>query len=228
MDLSLFLAEAQVAPIVLDGNFEIGPAFQAGRPSTGDAPAVSRGNESGNVTSSTSTYDWEDIDLTDVLYPHNLFLQVDVDMDASTGLVREGLGPELGIDFNDCLRTPILARPTRSTFLEMDPVLPLDHTEFELALCTMRSRRRQCALPQDSVRLLFRVPSTTTCPTVGRIRVRLQRASTSAVDRWVWPKPTPQASFAPTMPATASSTPTGKPTLSASCRPWTPTCTVQQ
>ena len=31
-----------------------------------------------------------DLDLTDVLYPHNLFLQIDVDMDASTGyLVRE-------------------------------------------------------------------------------------------------------------------------------------------
>ena len=43
-----------------------------------------------------------DLDLTDVLYPHNLFLLIDVDMDAATGFTpRPGFGSELGIDFND-------------------------------------------------------------------------------------------------------------------------------
>ena len=60
-----------------------------------------------------------DLDLTDVLYPHNLFLQIDVDMDASTGYpVREGFGSELGIDFNSLFATPILALPTKSISLK--------------------------------------------------------------------------------------------------------------
>ena len=43
-----------------------------------------------------------DLDLTDVLYPHNLFLYIDADRDAATGFIpRPGFGSELGIDFND-------------------------------------------------------------------------------------------------------------------------------
>ena len=102
---SAFLAEAQVAPIVLDGNFEeLDRRSRPGRTSTGDAPAVDL-VEMKVQSDAAFLYVYvrlgADLDLTDVLYPHNLFLQIDVDMDASTGyLVREGFGSELGIDFN--------------------------------------------------------------------------------------------------------------------------------
>ena len=99
------LADAQVAPMVLDGNFE----DWAGIPGlvdlpTGDAPAVDL-VEMKVQSDADFLYVYvrlgADLDLTDVLYPHNLFLQIDVDMDASTGYpVREGFGSELGIDFN--------------------------------------------------------------------------------------------------------------------------------
>ncbi len=103
--LSMVQVMAQGNLIVLDGVFDDWAAIEGVEDSvTEDVPAV-------DLLEMKVTSDAEhlyvyvrlasDLDLTDVLYPHNLFLQIDVDMDASTGYpVREGFGSELGIDFN--------------------------------------------------------------------------------------------------------------------------------
>ena len=101
-----------------------------------------------------------DLDLTDVLYPHNLFLQIDVDMDASTGYpVREGFGSELGIDFNGLFAYTNFGPADQVNFSEIGfiPSPTVTSKEFEFAL------RRDVVLeggnalfPQDSIRLLFR------------------------------------------------------------------------
>ena len=159
-----FLAEAQVAPIVLDGNFEdwTGVPGLVDLP-TGDAPAVDL-VEMKVSSDADFLYVYvrlgAEVDLTDVLYPHNLFLQIDVDMDASTGfLVREGFGSELGIDFNGLFAYTNFGPADQVNFSEIGliPAPTVTSTEFELAL------RRDAVLeggnvlfPQDSIRLLFR------------------------------------------------------------------------
>ena len=158
------LADAQVAPMVLDGNFE----DWAGIPGlvdlpTGDAPAVDL-VEMKVQSDADFLYVYvrlgADLDLTDVLYPHNLFLQIDVDMDASTGYpVREGFGSELGIDFNGLFAYTNFGPADQVNFSEIGliPAPTVTSSEFELAL------RRDAVLesgnllfPQDSIRLLFR------------------------------------------------------------------------
>ena len=158
------LADAQVVPIVLDGNFEdwTGVPGLVDLP-TGDAPAVDL-VEMKVSSDADFLYVYvrlgENIDLTDVLYPHNLFLQIDVDMDASTGyLVREGFGSELGIDFNGLFAYTNFGPADQVNFSEIGliPAPTVTSNEFELAL------RRDAVLeggnllfPQDSIRLLFR------------------------------------------------------------------------
>ena len=82
------LDEAQVAPIVLDGYFEDWTGIQGLEDlPTGDAPAVDL-VEMKVSSDADFLYVYvrlgADLDLTDVLYPHNLFLQIDVDVVAST------------------------------------------------------------------------------------------------------------------------------------------------
>ena len=77
-----------------------------------------------------------DLDLTDVLYPHNLFLQIDVDMDASTGYpVREGFG-QLGIDFNSLFAYTNFGPADQVNFSEIGfiPSPTVTSKEFECAL----------------------------------------------------------------------------------------------
>ena len=101
-----------------------------------------------------------DLDLTDVLYPHNLFLLIDADMDAATGYTpRPGFGSELGIDFNDLFAYYDVVPATTVNFSEIGfhPAPTVTSSEFEIAL------RRDAVpdgvhplFPQDTIRLLFR------------------------------------------------------------------------
>ena len=101
-----------------------------------------------------------EIDLTDALYPHNLFLQIDVDMNEFTGYpVREGFGSELGIDFNGLFAYTNFGPADQVNFSEIGliPAPTVTSNEFEFAL------RRNVVLdggtflfPQDSIRILFR------------------------------------------------------------------------
>ena len=155
---------AQGNLIVLDGVFDDWAAIEGVEDSvTEDVPAV-------DLLEMKVTSDAEhlyvyvrlasDLDLTDVLYPHNLFLQIDVDMDASTGYpVREGFGSELGIDFNGLFAYTNFGPADQVNFSEIGlvPSPTVTSKEFEFAL------RRDVVLeagdvlfPQDSIRLLFR------------------------------------------------------------------------
>ncbi len=70
-----------------------------------------------------------DLDLTDVLYPHNLFLLIDADMDAATGYTpRPGFGSELGIDFNDLFAYYDVVPATHGQLLR-DRVPPRPHRD---------------------------------------------------------------------------------------------------
>jgi endonuclease/exonuclease/phosphatase family metal-dependent hydrolase len=101
-----------------------------------------------------------DLDLTDALYPHNLFLLIDADMDAATGFTpRPGFGSELGIDFNDLFAYYDVVPATTANFSEIGfhPAPTVTSSEFEIAL------RRDAVpdgvhplFPQDTIRLLFR------------------------------------------------------------------------
>ena len=101
-----------------------------------------------------------DLDLTDVLYPHNLFLYIDADRDAATGFIpRPGFGSELGIDFNDLFAYYDVVPATTVNFSEIGfhPAPTVTSNEFEIAL------RRDAVpagvhplFPQDTIRLLFR------------------------------------------------------------------------
>ena len=95
--LHMIQALAQNGPIVLDGAFDDWITIE------GLEDAVTEGSPAVDLVEMKVTSDADhlyvyvrlasDLDLTDVLYPHNLFLQIDVDMDASTGYpVREGFG----------------------------------------------------------------------------------------------------------------------------------------
>ena len=155
---------AQNGPIVLDGGFDDWAAIEGLEDSvTEDTPTVDLMEM--KVTSDADyLYVYvrlaSDLDLTDVLYPHNLFLQIDVDMDASTGYpVREGFGSELGIDFNSLFAYTNFGPADQVNFSEIGfiPSPTVTSKEFEFAL------RRDVVLeggnalfPQDSIRLLFR------------------------------------------------------------------------
>ena len=162
--LSMVQVMAQGNLIVLDGVFDDWAAIEGVEDSvTEDVPAV-------DLLEMKVTSDAEhlyvyvrlasDLDLTDVLYPHNLFLQIDVDMDASTGYpVREGFGSELGIDFNGLFAYTNFGPADQVNFSEIGlvPSPTVTSKEFEFAL------RRDVVLeagdvlfPQDSIRLLFR------------------------------------------------------------------------
>ena len=101
-----------------------------------------------------------DIDLTDVLYPHNLFLLIDADMDAATGFTpRPGFGSELGIDFNGLFAYYDVVPATTVNFSEIGfhPAPTVTSSEFEIAL------QRDAVpdgvhplFPQDTIRLLLR------------------------------------------------------------------------
>ena len=99
---SVLSFQAQIEPIVLDGVFGDWATID------GIEDAVSSNAPPVVLLEMKVTSDPDylyfylrlasDLDLTDLLYPHNLFLQIDVDMNASTGYpVREGFGSELGL-----------------------------------------------------------------------------------------------------------------------------------
>ena len=162
--LSVLSVEAQIDHIVLDGNFddwsEIDGLVDV---PTGTPPAVDL-LEIKVSSDSDFLYVYlrlgSDLDLTDVLYPHNLFLQIDVDIDESTGYpVREGFGSELGIDFNGLFAYTNFGPADQVNFSEIGliPSPTVTNNEFEMAL------RRDAILeggnqlfPQDSIRLLFK------------------------------------------------------------------------
>ena len=155
---------AQGNLIILDGVFDDWAAIEGLEDSfTEDTPAVDF-LEMKVTSDAEHLYVYvrlaSDLDLTDVLYPHNLFLQIDIDMDASTGYpVREGFGSELGIDFNSLFAYTNFGPADQVNFSEIGLVISPTVTskEFEFAL------RRDVILetgdvlfPQDSIRLLFR------------------------------------------------------------------------
>ncbi|MEC8400058.1 MAG: hypothetical protein VXZ28_01875, partial [Bacteroidota bacterium] len=139
--LSMVQVMAQGNLIVLDGVFDDWAAIEGIEDSvTEDVPAV-------DLLEMKVTSDAEhlyvyvrlasDLDLTDVLYPHNLFLQIDVDMDASTGYpVREGFGSELGIDFNGLFAYTNFGPADQVNFSEIGlvPSPTVTSKEFEFAL----------------------------------------------------------------------------------------------
>lgn len=162
--LHMIQALAQNGPIVLDGAFDDWITIE------GLEDSVTEGSSAVDLVEMKVTSDADhlyvyvrlasDLDLTDVLYPHNLFLQIDVDMDASTGYpVREGFGSELGIDFNGLFAYTNFGPANQVNFSEIGfiPSPTVTSKEFEFAL------RRDVVLeggdtlfPQDSIRLLFR------------------------------------------------------------------------
>ena len=85
---SILAAQAQIETIVIDGLFDDWTAID------GIEDAISSDTPPVDLLEMKVTSDPDyfyvylrlasDLDLTDVLYPHNLFLQIDVDMDAST------------------------------------------------------------------------------------------------------------------------------------------------
>ncbi|MGB1100463.1 MAG: hypothetical protein ACPGYS_06110, partial [Flavobacteriales bacterium] len=162
--LHMIQALAQNGSIVLDGVFDDWAAIEGFEDSlTEDTPAVDL-LEMKVTSDSDHLYVYvrlaSDLDLTDFLYPHNLFLQIDVDMDSSTGYpVREGFGSELGIDFNGLFAYTNFGPADQVNFSEIGlvPSPTVTSKEFEFAL------RRDVILetgdvlfPQDSIRLLFR------------------------------------------------------------------------
>ena len=162
--LHMIQALAQNGPILLDGAFDDWITIE------GLEDSVTEGSSAVDLVEMKVTSDADhlyvyvrlasDLDLTDVLYPHNLFLQIDVDMDASTGYpVREGFGSELGIDFNGLFAYTNFGPANQVNFSEIGfiPSPTVTSKEFEFAL------RRDVVLeggdtlfPQDSIRLLFR------------------------------------------------------------------------
>ncbi|MGB1076280.1 MAG: endonuclease/exonuclease/phosphatase family protein [Flavobacteriales bacterium] len=161
---SVFAVQAQIETIILDGKFEDWTTIDGIEDSV-SADALPVDLLEMKVTSDSDyLYVYvrlaSDIDLTDVLYPHNLFLQIDVDMDASTGYpVREGFGSELGIDFNGLFAYTNFGPADQVNFSEIGliPSPTVTSKEFEFGL------RRDVVLqggdvlfPQDSIGLLFR------------------------------------------------------------------------
>ena len=161
---SVLAAQAQIETIVIDGLFDDWTAIDGIEDAiSSDTPPVDLLEM--KVTSDPGYFYVylrlaSDLDLTDVLYPHNLFLQIDVDMDASTGYpVREGFGSELGIDFNSLFAYTNFGPADEVNFSEigLTPSPTVTSKEFEFAL------RRDVILeegvvlfPQDSIRLLLR------------------------------------------------------------------------
>lgn len=161
---SILAAQAQIETIVIDGLFDDWTAID------GIEDAISSDTPPVDLLEMKVTSDPDyfyvylrlasDLDLTDVLYPHNLFLQIDVDMDASTGYpIREGFGSELGIDFNSLFAYTNFGPADEVNFSEIGliPSPTVTSKEFEFAL------RRDVILeegvvlfPQDSIRLLLR------------------------------------------------------------------------
>ena len=149
--------------IVMDGRFEDWAAVEGIGDATGPEGSV-------DLLEMKAAHDAEnlyvyvrlgsDLDLTDVLVPHNLFLLIDVDMDAATGYTpRPGFGSELGIDFNDLFAYYDVVPATTVNFSEIGfyPAPTVTSSEFEIAL------RRDAVpdgvhplFPQDTIRLLFR------------------------------------------------------------------------
>ena len=105
MVLVLGAGSGAAGQIVMDGQFEDWAAVEGIGDATGPEGSV-------DLLEMKAAHDAEnlyvylrlgaDLDLTDVLYPHNVMLLIDADMDAATGYTpRPGFGSELGIDFND-------------------------------------------------------------------------------------------------------------------------------
>ena len=182
--LHMIQALAQNGPIVLDGAFDDWITIE------GLEDAVTEGSPAVDLVEMKVTSDADhlyvyvrlasDLDLTDVLYPHNLFLQIDVDMDASTGYpVREGFGSELGIDFNSLFAYTNFGPADQVNFSEIGfiPSPTVTSKEFEFAL------RRDVVLeggdalfPQDSIVFYSETPNlTTTFLMWGIVRLRFQR-----------------------------------------------------
>lgn len=101
-----------------------------------------------------------DIDLTDGLYPHDLFLYIDADANAETGYTAQaGFGSELGIKFTGLFAFYDVVPASTVNFSEIGfhPAPTVTGHEFELAL------RRDAVpdgvnplFPQDTLRLLLK------------------------------------------------------------------------
>ena len=102
----------------------------------------------------------EEIKLTEALIPHNIFLQIDTDVDATTGYpLQEGFGSELGIDFGDHFAYYNVEPDTVINFYDIGfhPAPTVSGAEYELAI-------RRDALPDgihplfpsEDIRIMFR------------------------------------------------------------------------
>ena len=197
--LHMIQALAQNGPIVLDGAFDDWITIQ------GLEDSVTEGSPAVDLVEMKVTSDADhlyvyvrlasDLDLTDVLYPHNLFLQIDVDMDASTGYpVREGFGSELGIDFNSLFAYTNFGPADQVNFSEIGfiPSPTVTSKEFEFAL------RRDVVL-EGEMHSFLKTPfvfysetpnSTTTCLMWGK---RSFTISTMPTRSFSTPSPWPKA-----------------------------------
>jgi endonuclease/exonuclease/phosphatase family metal-dependent hydrolase len=157
------LAQGQVSPMVMDGLFADWAAVSGWTDPTGPEGTH-------DLLELKATHDEEylyvylrlgsDIDLTDNLYPHNLFLHIDTDVDAATGYpAQPGFGSELGIDFNSLFAYYDVVPESTVNFSEIGfhPAPTVTSEAFEIAI------RRDAVpdginplFPQDTVRLLLR------------------------------------------------------------------------
>lgn len=157
------LAQGQVSPIVMDGLFDDWADIPGWMDPTGPEGTH-------DLLELKATHDEEylyvylrlgsDIDLTDNLYPHNLFLHIDVDVDAATGYpAQPGFGSELGIDFNSLFAYYDVVPESTVNFSEIGfhSAPTVTSEAFEIAI------RRDAVpdwvtplFPQDTIRLLLR------------------------------------------------------------------------
>lgn len=150
------------SPIVMDGLFEDWSDI-AGITDSSDSDLVDL-LEMKVTNDETYLYVYlrvaEEIKLTEAIIPQSIFLQIDVDVDASTGyFLQEGFGSELGIDFADHFAYYNVDPDAVVNFYDIGfhPAPTVSGTEFELAI------RRDAVpdgvhplFPDDTIRMMFR------------------------------------------------------------------------
>ena len=119
MALVLGAGSGAAGQIVMDGQFEDWASVEGIGDATGPEGSV-------DLLEMKAAHDAEnlyvylrlgaDLDLTDVLYPHNVMLLIDADMDAATGYTpRPGFGSESRLISTTSSPTTTSCRPPRST-----------------------------------------------------------------------------------------------------------------
>lgn len=161
--LGALFCSGQAAPILMDGLFD----DWTGTQTLADPPAAEAGidvlqlwvtNDADYLYVSVE-FDTE-LDLTDNLVAHNLFLYVDADTDASTGFgIQADFGSELGVDFNSLFAYYDVVPASTVSFSDLGfhPAPTVTSNRFEMAF------RRDAVpdgvnplFPQNTIRLMVR------------------------------------------------------------------------